>query len=602
MDLNKLIANFRDKFYLPNIVEELAENNLSTNELAKIVRPISKSEIAKLESQGNSCQDWSNVFVEPVFTPDFIKNNNFSGRIFLGNYSGKKVRIFDNYFHPNGIYNSNLDDVFVDSNCLIKDNKLIHRYYISEDVIAVGNDYIYSEKNSNFGNGKIISLGSEIGGRDIPLYAEQDINYISELITGNREDGIYTKYLELVSDYAKSVTSSFGIISAKAKLINNRKIINSYIGYSAHIDNTSKISESTILSESDEVTHIKDGAILENALCQWGVEIQSMALIQNALLCEYSGVERHGKVQNSIIGPNTIIGEGEVTASILGPFIGFHHQSMLIASLWFEGRGNVGYGANVGSNHTSKLPDQELFAGEGLFYGLGCNIKFPADYRKAAYSIIATGVTTLPQKVEFPFSLISQPFSQPKGISPAYNEIIPAWVLSDNSYAVFRNQDKYLKRNRAKRLKTDFRIFRPQIILMILQAYLLLENVKVKDIYTDKDIPQLGKNFMTETNRRKALKTYELFLRYYCLKEVYETGKSQLTQEIIATLKLDINDKNLTYSYLRVTKEVIIKVINSKLKDHRRGRKIIDDYEEWHADIKDDQLISKLKDDLGNIK
>jgi hypothetical protein len=91
-------------------------------------------------------------------------------------------------------------------------------------------------------------------------------------------------------------------------------------------------------------------------------------------------------------------------------------------------------------------------------------------------------------------------------------------------------------------------------------------------------------------------------LKYYCLKEVYETGKSQLTKKIIATLKLDINNKNLAYSYLRVTKEVIIKVINSKLKDHRRGRKIIDDYEEWHADIEDDQLISKLKDDLGNIK
>ena len=73
MDLNKLIANFRDKFYLPNIVDELAENNLSTNELAKIVRPISKSEIAKLESQGNYCTDWSKYFVEPVLNTNLIK-------------------------------------------------------------------------------------------------------------------------------------------------------------------------------------------------------------------------------------------------------------------------------------------------------------------------------------------------------------------------------------------------------------------------------------------------------------------------------------------------------------------------------------------------
>ena len=598
MDLNKLIANFRDKFYLPNIVDELAENNLSTNELAKIVRPISKSEIAKLESQGNYCTDWSKFFVEPVFNTNFIRNNNFSGRIFLGNYNGDEVKVFDNYSHPNGIYNSNLDDVFIDSNCLIKDNKLIHRYYLSENVIAFGNDFIRSDKNSNFGNGIIISVGSEIGGRDIPLYAEQDINYISELITGNKEDGIYNKYLELVSDYAKSVSSSFGIVSANAKLINNRNICNSYIGYFAIIENTTKIYNSTILSEATEITKICDDVILENSICQWGVEVESMALVQNSLLCEYSGVERHGKVQSSIIGPNTHIGEGEVTASILGPFIGFHHQSMLIGSLWFEGRGNVGYGANVGSNHTSKLPDQELFAGEGLFYGLGCNIKFPADYRRAVYSIIATGVTTLPQKVEFPFSLISQPFTSHAEISPAYNEIIPGWVLSDNAYAIFRNESKFLKRNKAKRLKFDFRIFRPKIIEIMLDAYKILSNVKIKKVYTDKDIPQLGKNFMTDDNRRKGLKAYEQFLHYFCLKSLYESGESQLTQEITQILELNIDKNNISNSYLRIRKEILIKIINSKIKDDKRGAKIIDDYEEWHADIEDDELISKLKDEL----
>ena len=170
---------------------------------------------------------------------------------------------------------------------MIKDNKLIHRYYLSENVIAFGNDFIRSDKNSNFGNGIIISVGSEIGGRDIPLYAEQDINYISELITGNKEDGIYNKYLELVSDYAKSVSSSFGIVSANAKLINNRNIYNSYIGYFAIIENTTKIYNSTILSEATEITKICDDVILENSICQWGVEVESMVLVQNSLLCEY---------------------------------------------------------------------------------------------------------------------------------------------------------------------------------------------------------------------------------------------------------------------------------------------------------------------------
>ena len=601
MDLQKLIANFRDKFYLPNIVEELAENNLSTNELAKIVRPISKTEISRLESQGNRCLDWSNVFVEPVFTTHFIHNNYFSGRVFLGNYSGKKVQLYDNYYHPNGIYNSNINDVFIDSNCLVKDNKQINRYYISQDVIVVGNDIIFAEKNTNFGNGIIISVGSEVGGRDIPLYAEQDINYIGELITGPKEENIYKKYFALVNDYANSVTSSFGIISAGAKVLNNRKILNSYIGYDALVENTTKVSNSTILSEAEEITHLSDGVILENTICQWGVKVESMALVQNSLLCEYSGVERHGKVQSSIIGPNTVVGEGEVTASLLGPFIGFHHQSMLIGSLWIEGRGNVGYGANVGSNHTSKLPDQELFAGEGVFYGLGCNIKFPADYRKAAYSIIATGVTTLPQKIEFPFSLISHPFAVHPDLPPAYNEIIPGWVLSDNSYAVFRNEAKYLSRNKAKRLLNDFRILRPEIIKMIINAYEILTTVNKKKVYTHYEIPQLGKNFMTEANRAKGVEAYRIFLEFYTLSELQKGHESILLTELIGLLEIDTTKIDPKCEYKKVFQQMITMIINSKMKDHIRGAKIIEDYEEWHPDIEDDELIAKLRDDLENI-
>jgi hypothetical protein len=81
---------------------------------------------------------------------------------------------------------------------------------------------------------------------------------------------------------------------------------------------------------------------------------------------------------------------------------------MLIAALWPEGKGNIAAGANVGSNHTSRAPDQEFWPGEGLYVGLGVNIKYPADFTQAPYTIIATGVSTLPQKVAFPFSLINK--------------------------------------------------------------------------------------------------------------------------------------------------------------------------------------------------
>ena len=72
---------------------------------------------------------------------------------------------------------------------------------------------------------------------------------------------------------------------------------------------------------------------------------------------------------SSVLGSFTTVAEGEVSSSLVGPFVGFSHQSLLVAAFWPAGRGNIGYGANVGSNHTGKRNDQELWAGEGVFYG-----------------------------------------------------------------------------------------------------------------------------------------------------------------------------------------------------------------------------------------
>ena len=229
-------------------------------------------------------------------------------------------------------------------------------------------------------------------------------------------------------------------------------------------------------------------------------------------------MERHGKVTASILGPNTGVAEGEVTSCLLGPFVGFHHQALLIAVLWPEGKGNVGYGANVGSNHTSKAPDQEFWPGEGTFLGLGVNIKYPADFSRAPYSIIASGVTTLPQKITFPFSLVNSPAAQYPGISPAYNEIVPGWVLTDNMFTLKRNEGKYKARNKAKRTRFVFDVFRPEIVQLMCEAGRALEAVwEVKEVYTDREIEGLGKNYMLEVNRRPAIEAYRCFIRYYAL-------------------------------------------------------------------------------------
>jgi hypothetical protein len=101
------------------------------------------------------------------------------------------------------------------------------------------------------------------------------------------------------------------------------------------------------------------------------------------------------------------------------------------------------------SRHSLQHPlSHQLYicSGEGVFFGLGTNIKFPACYEESPYSIIASGVTTLPQRVRFPFSLIMSPTESIKGLSIAINEIIPAWILYESEFTFFRNENKFISR------------------------------------------------------------------------------------------------------------------------------------------------------------
>jgi hypothetical protein len=411
------------------------------------------------------------------------------------------------------------------------------------------------------------------------------------------------------------------------------------VGDEAAIEGATAILNTTILSHRDERSHVGDGVVIRDSLIQWGCEVGSGALVENSLLAEHSHAERHVKVSHSLLGPNTGVGEGEVTSALLGPFVGFHHQSLVIATFWPEGKGNIGYGANVGSNHTGKAPDQELWPGEGMFFGLGVNIKFPANFERAPYTIIATGVTTLPQKVEFPFSLINSPAQTFEGVSPAYNEITPAWSLVDNAYALARNESKLRERNRARRTVVETEVLRPEIVDMIKEARGRLAAAPKKTaarpgapvIYFEKDVPGLGKNYMLESLRAKAIEAYSFVLRFYALRGLYrrlleieaaggEVGESEkvLSQppatprwaHELQTLNEESAGGGLAAKSVREWLDLWIEhhrqhaaaVRLSKARDDERGARIIPDYAAVHKPADEDKVVRRLLAEQAEIE
>jgi len=342
-----------------------------------------------------------------------------------------------------------------------------------------------------------------------------------------------------------------------------------------------------------------------------------MAVVEGSVLTEHSHAERHGQVIGSLIGPNTGVAEGEVTASLLGPFVGFHHQALLIAALWPEGKGNVAYGANVGSNHTSRVPDQEFWPGEGLFLGLGVNVRYPADFSRSPYSILATGVSTLPQKLAFPFSLINKPTAAYPDVSPAFNEIIPAWVLTDDLYMLKRNEAKFQQRNRARRTHCALAVFRPETVDLMRDACRQLESVEpIQDVYLEHDLPGLGKNFLRERQRHPAIEAYRFFIQSYALLGLKEqvgrllrTGNPEAAlnlltaptdeevwehQRQILTDDMGLNDVVVALRQLPdMVREMARDIERSKAKDDERGRRILDDYADVHVAAAEDSFVQQ---------
>ena len=609
------------------ILQSFAERKMKSRLFGNNVRALTAAEIKKLTTLGNNAEDWKKILVQKKFKPDHIVANRFRGRCVLGFYTGKELKTASAVELPSGIYNSTIINSEIGDNCCIWNAGCISNYIINAQSVVHNVGSLECSADTTFGNGREISVGIETGGRNVFSFAEITIP-IAHLVSTNRNNHkLLEEYDDFIKKYLTACKIGLGIVEKDVIIRNTVEIEDCYIGQATVIDGATLVQNCTILGSVEEPVEISHGAYVKNSCLQWGCQVTSLSIVDDSVLTEHSHVERHGKVTQSIIGPNTGVGEGEVTACLLGPFVGFHHQALLIAAIWPEGKGNVGYGANIGSNHTSKAPDQEIWCGEGTFFGLGVNIKFPCDFTKAPYSIIATAVNTLPQRVEFPFSLINSPAQSLQGISPAYNEIMPGWVLSDNIYMVKRNEGKYKKRNKARRTAFIFDVFRQDIVDLMLQARKRLKEISgTKDYYTARDIPGLGKNYMLEGSRVKGIAAYDFYIEYYCLgglkqhiESLQKTGENVIAASVYNTASADpawehqrnilnnngFNQRSLKENLTRLAameEQIAQATQKAKEKDDDRGAETIMDYAQAHPPAAQDSFVRETWSRVEKVK
>jgi hypothetical protein len=567
--------------------------------------PLTPQQVAQLESGGNRSGDWSKVRIMPGSDLSRVEGCRLQGDVRLDLHcadrpDGSRAEPF--------LHASTIIDSEIGPGCSVVSTGLVSRVRLGSCSVIERCGRIAFNPGTACGSGSVLHLGVETGERGVGAFPLLDVDTAALLSGGIGAGSSRAEFEPLLEAFLDLLRSrSLGIIGDSASLLDTPVVEDCFIGPGVVVSCACGVRNSTLLGGGCP-SRVTDGALVRGSILKWGARADSMAVVEGSILDEAATVERHGKLISSLLGPNGALAEGEITATLAGPFTAAHHQSLLIAAWWPGGRGNLGYGANVGSNHTSRMADQEILPGEGMFFGLGCSVKYPSDFSGAPYSVLATGVTTLPQKVSFPFSLICEPFSRQDGVPPAFNQIIPAWVLSDSYFSVVRNDAKFRLRNRASRWKGNAGVLSPAIVDQMTAAADRLETASPAALYMNDSIPGLGCNFLMEEDRLAAVGAYRFHVGFHALsrlaaaldsgrtfREVMEDGDAgpdwTRSRERILSMYPGEGVEQLLARLRSMWEKAADDVEESRAKDYSRGERIIPDYAEFHAPTSEDPVV-----------
>jgi hypothetical protein len=527
-----------------------------------MVRKVNFEEVQVLTSRCRcSCKNWSLIYLKihdhesllegGVESESFqnkvitcleneVSNCRFVGIVVLGlslqhalseeSEELQSVNDIDMEILPTGVHNNQ-----VIKNCIMEPASRVHNNTLLENTWVQSHATVHAcghiqrtrtndsegtksiQEYKNFASSLSINVGPEGGGsRTVLSYPESTlVDAACQMkLTEHSHSETSTEKLRREMYHVASLEATscpLNIVSSHANISFTSSVQDVYLSAHSAIEHAAYVHNVTLLPHAV----IQNSASAVGVQLQWYANISSKASVSDTLLMEHSTISTSGTVTSSIVGPDCHTSCGEVHHCLLGPHVNAHHQSLLIATVWYTGRGNVGYGANVGSNHTGRAADQECWAGEGTFWGLSCIIQFPVNLTQCPYSLVAAGVQMRPFSGVpcLPFSLFLKD-----------GNVLPGWVLQHSPYTIARAEQKYATRSKAKRhfFYTQWEIQRPGIVDLCVRARAALQ--AVLDLDDDND-----RHYFAEHGAEispKALKcgieVYTNFIQRYALRGLWE--------------------------------------------------------------------------------
>ncbi len=318
-----------------------------------LYRKLTDHEIKILTEQACRCDDWGKIEVAEGFHPECIRNSNFSGNVRIGLFE-KEVTFFGGVKKHTGIFNATIHNCRIGNNVYIGQiRNYIANYIIENDVVIENVDLLAVDGVSSFGNGTLVSVLNETGGREVPIfdYLSAHLAYILALY--RHKPSVIDKIIAMINEYARSVSSDMGTIREHARLTNCRTLRNLRIGAHANLDGIYRLTNGTINSNVDAPTFFGPGVIAENFIACTGLEVSEGTVIFDTFVGQGCVLGKQYSAENSLFFANCQGLHGEACAIFAGPYTVTHHKSTLLIAGYFSFL-NAGSGSNQ-SNHMYKL-------------------------------------------------------------------------------------------------------------------------------------------------------------------------------------------------------------------------------------------------------
>ena len=471
--------NFIPAEYLPSGEDEYYLRNTQTTCPSKKWRHLDSEEVEQLVKNGNTSDDWDEIFVTDEFDPRQIKNTEFFGLIRIGRLRNVILEHHDLQI-PSGITNSLIISCDIGDDVAVHDVRYLAHYIIGNNCILANIDEMHTSNHAKFGNGIVKEGESE----DVRIW----IDLMNE--TGCRKvlpfDGmipadayIWAKYRDdkLLQEKLKKITQEqfdmrrghYGTVGNQCVIKSSRILKDVKIGSHCYIKGANKLKNLTVNSSEQESSQIGEGVELVNGIVGFGCHIFYGCKAVRFILGNNSNLKYGARLINSFLGDNSTISCCEVLNNLIFPSHEQHHNnSFLIASV-VMGQSNMAAGATVGSNHNSRANDNEVQAGRGFWPGLCTTVKHSCRF--ASFTLLAKGDYPAELNIPLPFALLNN------NVSKSRLEVMPAFWWLYNMYALARNSWKFQTRDKRvnKVQNIEFDSFAPDTIEEILHAMILLE-------------------------------------------------------------------------------------------------------------------------------